>query len=194
MSNKQPFLFIFKVVILFFALLFSLYWTLPFYNLILSLLVKPIMIMIYPRFIADIVAKNELLEVVTHFSVTGYAQARLAFEINTLKYSYGLALFSALIISSKAAWQDKAWHIMIGFFILLLAQTWSLCFDITRSLLFEFQGAYSAYFGYNGFSRAMVSLGSQLGFLIFPSLIPIAVWVVLMPDYFRQLIHQEPPV
>ncbi|MCU7835827.1 MAG: hypothetical protein KZQ83_11330 [gamma proteobacterium symbiont of Taylorina sp.] len=191
MSDKRLLFFILQVIVLFFLLLVLLYWIIPLYNILLSLLVEPVLINFYPKFIRTVSANNEILEIVTNFSISGQPQSRLAFDINPLKYSYGLPLFIALIVSSKGLWQDKVWSIMIAFFVLLLAQTWSLCFDITRHLLFEFQGAYAPYFNYDIFARGFVSLGSQLGFLLFPTLIPIILWIILMPDFFKKLTHSS---
>lgn len=191
MLDNSLILFALKIVVLFFLLLFLLYWLLPVYNFFLSMLVETIMSAVYPRFIHSISANKELIEIVTNFSIAGQSQSRLGFDINPLKYAYGLPLFIALLLSSKGQWRDKVWHILIGLFVLLIAQTWSLCFDITRNLLFEFQGAYSHYFEYGALAKGIVSLGSQLGFLLFPTLIPIALWIVLMPDFFKQLTRQE---
>jgi len=191
MRDKSLVFFALRVISLFFVLIFLLYLVLPYYNLLLSLLIDPIMTHLYPHFIYHITAKNELLEVVTHFAVMDQAQARLAFDINPLKYAYGLPLFIALLVSSDGPWRDKIWHIMIGFFVLLVSQSWSLCFDITRHLLFEFSGAYSLHFGYGGLGKTIVSLGSQLGFLIFPTLIPISLWIFLRADYFKQLSYLQ---
>lgn len=191
MSDKQLLFFALQVIFLFFLLLTLLYWVLPFYNVILSLLVEPVLSSIYPRFFDAITAKNEALEVVTNFSIIGHAQAQLAFDMKPLKYSYGLPLFLALLLSSKGQWRDKVWHGFIAVLILLLAQTWSLCFDITRNLLFEFQGAYAAHFDYSALAKMLVSLGSQLGFLLFPTLIPIILWIVLMPDFFKEIINRN---
>jgi len=187
MSSKSLFLFITQAIVLFLLLLFLLYWAAPVYHFFLAQCVEPVLKMIYPRFISEVSAHGYTLEVVTNFAVAGQPQGRLAFDINPLKYTYGLPLFLALLISSREFWKDKVWHALIGLFILLIAQTWSLCFDIARNLLYGFQGAYAAYFDYGAFGSTIISLGSQLGFLLFPSLIPIMIWVFLIPDFFRQL-------
>lgn len=187
MSDKSVLLFAAKVIFLFFTFLLILYWIIPIYSFILSLLVEPVMTTIYPRFIHSISAKNGMLETVTNFAVMGQAQTRLAFDMNPLKYSYGLPLFLALLLASKGPWRDKVWYLMIAFFVLLLSQTWSISFDITRNLLFEFQGAYAAHFDYGPLAKGLVSLGSQLGFLLFPALVPVILWVIFMPKYFQEL-------
>lgn len=187
MSNKQLLFFILQVIVFFFLLLVLFYWLLPFYNILLSLLVEPILTSIYPKFIHSIQAKKEILEVVTNFSVIGQSQSRLIFDMNPLNYSYGLPLFVALLVASKDKLQDKVWKLAIAILVLLLAQTWSLCFDIVRNLLYEFQMAYLAYFNYGAVAKMVVSLGAQLGFLLFPTLIPLMLWVILMPDFFKLL-------
>lgn len=187
MSDKKLLFFVLQVIFLFFMLLSLFYWVLPVYNLFLSLLVEPVLTYIYPRFFDTITAKNDVLEVVTNFAIMGQPQAQLAFDINPLKYSYGLPLFFALLLVSKGLWRDKIWSSLIAAVFLLLAQTWGLCFDIIRNLLFEFNGVYAAYFNYGTLATTLVSLGSQLGFLLFPNLVPILLWIVLMPDFFKNI-------
>lgn len=194
MSNKRLLFFILQVIALFFLFLALLYWAMPIYNLFLSLLVEPVLSSIYPEFIHSISAKNKILEVVTNFSILEQNQLRLAFDMNPLKYSYGLPLFIALTLSSKVEWRDKIWNIALASFFLFLAQTWGLCFDITRNLLFEFHGAYTAHFNYGAVGKLIVSLGSQLGFLLFPPLLPVILWVILMPDFFKSLINKSPDI
>ncbi len=191
MPDKSLLFFLLKVISLFFLLLILLYWIIPYYNLLLSMTVEPIMTRLYPHFIYHITAKNELLEVVTHFAVMGQSQSRLAFDIDPLKYAYGLPLFIALLLASSGQWREHVWHIMLGFFVLVAAQTWSLCFDITRHLVFEFNAAYSLHFGYGGLGKTIISLGSQLGFLIFPTLIPVSLWIFFKADYFKQLSYLQ---
>ena len=111
--------------------------------------------------------------------------------INPLKYTYGFPLFVALTLASNSQWMDKLWYSLIAFFITLLFQIWGLGFDIIRHLLYEFNGVYAAYFVYSDITKNFISLASQLGFLIFPSLIPVMIWVYFEKQYVIKLIGLE---
>lgn len=191
MTNRDLLLFLIKVLALFMLFLLLLYAVSPFLSLFLAKAVNAVMTELFPRFIQSVSLKNNYLEVVTYFSVADNPAGQLAFEINPLKYTYGFPLFLALVFSVKGNYSDKIWHVLIGYFVTLLAQIWGICFDITRHLLFEFNGVYAAYFELTSVGKMLISLGSQLGFLLLPSLVPIMLWSILENKAFRRLIAKE---
>jgi hypothetical protein len=176
----------------------------------------------FDRFIDSIRLLNTEIEVVTNFSVSGNAVGRLAFDMNPLKYSYGLALFFALIFSNFGSYFkkrdtesnkgsntenkvvrlietdetnsisdeliNKFLKCLFAYFIISIAQVWGISFDIIRHLLFEFNGAYAAHFHFSPLQMLLVSYGSQLGFLLLPSLTPILLWIYLENKQFKKLI------
>ncbi len=191
MTNANLLFFLLKVLALFIVFLVLLYAVSPFLSLFLAKAVNAVMTELFPKFIQSISLKNNYLEVVTFFSVPDNPAGQLAFDINPLKYTYGFPLFLALTFSVQGNYSEKVWHVFIGYFITLLAQIWGLCFDITRHLLFEFNGAYTAYFEFTSVGKMLISLGSQLGFLLLPSLVPIMLWSILENKAFRRLIAKE---
>ena len=188
MHETSLLLFIVKVVVLFLILLLLYYWAAPFLLLFLAKSAQAVLVELFPRFIESVTLKNNLFEVVTYFEVAHMKGSQLAFDINPLKYTYGFPLFVALTIASNSQWMDKIWYSLIAFFITLLFQIWGVSFDIIRHLLYEFNGVYAAYFDYSDITKNFTSLASQLGFLIFPSLIPVVLWGYLEKQYVRKLI------
>jgi hypothetical protein len=176
------------VLVLFITFLVLFNYLSPVLSQFLAKTVDSVMTAVLPRFIQSVSLKNNYLEVVTYFSISSDPKGQLAFDINPLKYTYGFPLFIALTFSVRGHWPDKVWHIFIAYFVTLLVQTWGVCFDITRHLLFEFNGAYAAYFEFSGLGKMLVSLGSQLGFLLLPSLVPIILWSILENKALRSLI------
>jgi len=188
MHETSLLLFIVKVVVLFLLLLLLYYWASPYLLLFLAKGTESVLIELYPGFIESITLKNYQFEVVTFFEIANIKGAQLAFDINPLKYTYGFPLFVALTIASNSRWMDKLWYSLIAFFITLLFQIWGVGFDTIRHLLFEFNGAYAAYFDYADFTKNAISLASQLGFLIFPSLIPVILWGYFENQYVLTLV------
>ncbi len=191
MTNRGVVLFVLKVMALFVIFMLILYSASPFLSLFLAKTVNAVMTDNFPRFIQAINLRNDLIEVVTCFSVEGDPKGQLAFEINPLKYIYGFPLFLALTFAVKGDYMEKIWHVFIAYFITLMTQTWGICFDITRHLLFEFNGAYAAYFELSSWGKFFISLGSQLGFLILPSLVPIILWVGLENQVLASIISKK---
>jgi len=185
------FYFILNVLGLFLLFLGLYYYAAPFLLLFTTKLVNFILTESFEKFIASITLINREIEVITWFSVDSLKTQQLAFNINPLKYSYGLPLFFALIFSYQGNITDKLLKCLLALFVIFLTQVWGISFDIIRHLLFEFNGAYAAHFGLNSFQRLLVSYGSQLGFLLLPSLTPIVLWIYIENKQFSKLIKQK---
>ena len=96
----------------------------------------------------------------------------LLVEVNPLLYSYGLPLFVALMLAARAEW----WKILAGAAVLLPFQAWGIAFDFLAEIVRS--GAdISARAGLLGLRAELVALGYQVGSLIFPALVPVALWV-----------------
>lgn len=94
-------------------------------------------------------------------------------EVNALLYSYGLALFLALMLAERARW----WKFLVGVLILLLFQSGGIAFDLLAQLGIRMGPEVSAAAGLSGWQLEVIALGYQLGNLIFPSLAPVILWV-----------------
>ena len=94
-------------------------------------------------------------------------------EVNALLYSYGIALFLALMLAEGARW----WKFLFGVLILLLFQSWGIAFDLLMQLGIRLGPEVSAAAGLSGWRLEVIALGYQLGALIFPCLAPVALWV-----------------
>jgi hypothetical protein len=214
MSEKLSLLlFILKVLGLFLIFLAIYYYLSPFLLLFTAKLVNFVLIGVFDRFIDSINLLNREIEVVTNFSVAGNNAGRLAFDINPLKYSYGFPVFLALIFSSFSTkinltkvgkissintapkFSDelinKLLKCIFAYFVISLAQVWGISFDIVRHLIFEFNGAYAGHFQFSSIQSILLSYGSQLGFLLLPSLSPILLWIYLENKQFKKLINNQ---
>ena len=95
-------------------------------------------------------------------------------EVNPLLYTYGLALFLALMLAARA----KAWKILVGAVVLLPFQSWGIAFDFLAEVGIRLGPEVAAQAGLLGWRREAIALGYQVGSLIFPSLVPVVVWAV----------------
>ena len=97
--------------------------------------------------------------------------ALLTPEVNPLIYTYGLALFVALMLAERARW----WRILAGAAVLLLFQSWSIAFEVLAQIM-QLGTNVSDQAGVRGWRLMTVDIGYQLGTFIFPSLIPVLLW------------------
>jgi len=115
-------------------------------------------------------------------STAGRAGVLVA-EINPLVYTYGLALFVALMLATRA----RAWKIAVGAVALLPFQAWSVAFDFLVQVAVLSGPDVAARAGLFGWQREVIALGYQAGTLLFPSLVPVLLWALFNRDFIAGL-------
>ena len=98
--------------------------------------------------------------------------AVLLVEVNPLLYTYGLPFFVALMLAARAKW----WKMLAGAAALLPFQAWGVAFDFLAQLV-RTGADVSAQAGLLGWRAEGIALAYQVGSLMFPALIPVALWV-----------------
>jgi hypothetical protein len=104
---------------------------------------------------------------------TGQAAVVLA-EVNPLLYTYGLPLFLALMLATRARW----WKIAIGAIALLPFQAWGIAFDFLMQVGMQLGYEVAREAGFSAAQREVIALGYQLGALILPTLAPVVAWAI----------------
>jgi hypothetical protein len=93
-------------------------------------------------------------------------------EVSPLVYTYGLALFLALMLAARA----PLWKLLAGAVVLLPFQAWGIAFDFLAQVGGRLGPDVAALAGLSGWRLEGVALGYQVGSLIFPSLVPVMLW------------------
>ena len=112
----------------------------------------------------------------------------LTVDVNPLIYTYGLALFLALMLATRA----PLWRIAAGAAILLPFQGWGIAFDFLAQVGAKLGPDIAAQAGLAG-AREVIALAYQAGNLIFPSLVPVVVWVALDRPFVESMRMHAPP-
>lgn len=107
----------------------------------------------------------------------------LLVEVNPLLYTYGLPFFVALMLGARAKWAK----ILAGAAVLVPFQAWGIAFDFLAQIVRTGAGV-SAQAGLLGWRTDFVALAYQVGSLIFPALVPVALWVAFNRPLFGALI------
>ena len=105
-------------------------------------------------------------------------------EVNPLTYTYGVALFLALMLASRAS----LLKIVLGAAALLPFQGWGIAFDFLAQVGVRMGPEVAARAGFAPGGTEAIVLGYQLGALIFPSLVPVMAWVACNPAYLKGLL------
>jgi len=103
-------------------------------------------------------------------------------EVNPLVYTYGSALFAALMLASGARWT----RLVAGLALLLPFHAWGIAFDVVGQVL-RAGPALAAQAGLTGWPAEAGALGYQAGSLLFPPLVPIVLWVLFERPFVERL-------
>lgn len=105
-------------------------------------------------------------------------------EVNALVYTYGLAFFVALMLASRARW----WMLLVGAIALLPFQAWGIAFDFLVKVGVRLGPEISAQAGLAGGIREALALGYQLGSLIFPTVVPVVLWIAFNRPFLERVL------
>ena len=115
--------------------------------------------------------------------------ALLTPEINPLVYTYGLALFLALMLAARARW----WKILLGAALLVPFQAWGVAFDFLAQVGVRLGPQVAAQAGLVGWRREAIALGYQLGTLVLPSAVPVVLWAAFNRTFIASLLREADP-
>jgi hypothetical protein len=99
-------------------------------------------------------------------------------EVNAAKFTYGIALFLALALAARES--RKALGIFTGCAILLISPFIGIAFDALKQL--GAAGGLAPFLGWGAAKREFVALVYQVGTLLLPTLLPVAIWLVLVRE------------
>jgi len=107
--------------------------------------------------------------------------AELVAEGDPAHYTYGLPLFLALLLASRARQLLK--KVLVGYVILLLPQTFSLVMEVLRQIMKA--GGRAGALAVDQWQLEAIAMGYQVGSLLLPTLAPVVLWLWLERSYFQ---------
>jgi hypothetical protein len=108
----------------------------------------------------------------------------LLMDVDPMLYTYGLPFFVALMLAARA----KGWKVLAGAVVLLPFQAWGIAFDFLAQVV-RTGADVSAQAGLSGWRSEGVALAYQAGSLLFPVLVPVALWVAFNRPLFDGLVR-----
>ena len=155
---------------------------------IVSFLSKAVLSFIAGHAVLDIEPQGRMLEVITKFaSKKGEEVGAITFTINAMKYGYGIALFIAMLLATPDKWSNKLQNMYIGILILIIVQVWGVTFDAMVTFVFKLGREIGETMGTTEFTREVIALCYQLGYLILPAVIPILLWFTMYQNQLAKL-------
>ena len=183
--------FLLKIVVLLPLTFFAWYLITPAILYIVSWLTKSVLLFFASHAISDIEQHGRVLEVITKFTSAPKEKGveAITFTVNAMKYGYGIALFAAMVLASPDKLTNKLQNFYIGALILIFIQVWGVTFDILVTFIFKLGRGIGETMGTTEFTRELIALGYQMGYLILPSVTPILLWFSM---YQKEVIKLAP--
>ncbi len=162
------------------------YFLTPVIVYIVSFLSKAILLHTTNGAVLNVEQQGHVLHIITRFIApeeNTINKGQLVFVINAMKYGYGIALFFAMLIATPDKISNKLQNMYIGFLILLLVQVWGVSFDVMQTLVFKLGIEIADTLGTTAFTREVIALCYQLGYLILPAITPVILWFSMYQEH-----------
>ncbi len=117
----------------------------------------------------------------------GSQLAVIEVAVNPMKYGYGLAVFSGLVLSvPKLKNLFKVAQIFTGFLVVCCIQDNGVFWETLKSLLFSGGDTFQA-ISATGISHNLVAAMFQMSYLILPAVVPVVLWVILNRCFIEEI-------
>jgi hypothetical protein len=111
----------------------------------------------------------------------------LGISTNPLIYGYGLPLLFGLSMATPTGLLRKISQLSAGLVVMWLVQTWGVSWEVIKNMAFAYGPAAQSVVTEAGISNVSIALFYQVGYLIFPALAPVLVWVLFNRPYIERL-------
>lgn len=117
----------------------------------------------------------------------GQGRGELIVDSDPAHYTYGLPLFLALLLASRA--KRLLGRALAGYALLLPPQVFSLTLDLLKQMAMATPGG-PTQLGIAQWQLEAIALGYQLGSLLLPTLAPVAFWLWFDRAFFVSVLVQ----
>ncbi len=112
--------------------------------------------------------------------------AALNIHINPMIYAWGMALLFGLIMATPLTARQRLVQLLGSFFAVTLVTVWGVFWETWVDLAFR-SGPEAAQVARDAiFPMDMIALCYQLGYLMFPAVVPVAAWILMNRPFIEQ--------
>lgn len=110
----------------------------------------------------------------------------LSTHTQLLKFSHGLPLFAALLLSTKAT--GVWWKLPLAFLVLMPVQAFGVCSEWLVNIAVHAGGYTQGQTGFGPVAVNAFAIAKQLGYLILPTLAPLLLWAFFEQKFIRTIV------
>ncbi len=153
-----------------------------------GLLAEQLLVWIYPDIFQRIFQADFMFEIQTAIEVPnpeGGEDLLLTWDVNPMIYAWGMALLFGLIMATPMPVRWRLLQMLIGFSVVSLVTVWGVFWEVWRDLAFLFGPDGRAVVDQTALSPTVIALCYQLGYLMFPAVVPLATWILMNRSFIE---------
>lgn len=137
---------------------------------------------LFPQLFEQIVQLDFRLEIQTLVTMERQVEGRTALlnlEINPMLYAWGMALLFGLIMATPLTATRRIVQMLVGFALVTLVTVWGVFWEAWTDMAFRMGSEAAAAVQASPMAPNVIALCYQLGYLMFPAVIPVAAWILM---------------
>jgi hypothetical protein len=115
----------------------------------------------------------------------------LTWVVNPMIYAWGMALLFGLIMATPLSVLERLKQMAIGYGVISLVTTWGVFWEAWRDLAFLFGPDVGSVINDVALTPTMIALCYQLGYLMFPAVIPVATWILMNRNFIDREVRRH---
>lgn len=158
------------------------------------LISEALLVGLFPEVFVGIFQDGFIFEMQSHLEVRNPEDGRLmplTWVVNPLIYAWGMALLFGLIMATPLSVARRIIQMLIGFVMVTLVTVWGVFWEAWRDLAFLLGPDVSAVVDEVVLNPTMIALCSQLGYLMFPAVIPVATWILMNREFIENQVLRK---
>jgi len=112
----------------------------------------------------------------------------IVLQLNPMIYAYGFPLLAGLVMATPTSGRRRALQIVLGYLVLVPVQVWGVSWEVLKTVGFELGPGGEQAIRAAGLNLDVVGLCYQFGYLIFPAVTPIIIWLLSNRRFLEVLV------
>ncbi len=121
-------------------------------------------------------------------------QVMLNLHVNPMIYAWGMALLFGLIMATPMTVKRRLLQLLIGYLVVSLVAVWGVFWEVWRDLAFLMGPEAASVVQQSALSPTAIALCYQLGYLMFPAVIPVATWILMNRPFLEEVVMTRQPL
>lgn len=149
----------------------------------------------FPEIFERIVQLDFTLEIQTLVAMEQAVEGRTAMlnlHVNPMIYAWGMALLFGLIMATPLTARRRLAQLAVAYVVVALVTVWGVFWETWVDLAFRSGPEAAAVAREAVFPLDLVALFYQLGYLMFPAVVPVAAWILMNRPFIETLVEKKP--